>query len=71
MSHMGKSHLVNMFTMGPDDVAEGDRPFASHAEFMEGHPREGDGALMDDRLHAKAQVSAPSIRRRCGCRGDR
>jgi hypothetical protein len=31
MSHMGKSHLVIMFTVGPDDVAEGDRIFASHA----------------------------------------
>ena len=29
MSHMGKSHLVIMWTVGPDDVAEGDRIFAS------------------------------------------
>jgi hypothetical protein len=40
MSHMGKSHLVVMFTVGPDDVAEGDRIFASHGEWMKGHPRE-------------------------------
>ena len=32
MSHMGKSHLIIMFTVGPDDVAEGDRIFASHGE---------------------------------------
>jgi hypothetical protein len=47
MSHMGKSHLVIMFTVGPDDVTEGDRLFASHGEFMKGHPREGDVALVD------------------------
>ena len=35
-----------MFTVGPDDVAEGDRIFASHGEFMKGHPREGDAALL-------------------------
>ena len=47
MSHMGKSHLVIMFTVGHDDVAEGDRIFASHGEFMKGHPRERDVALLD------------------------
>ena len=47
MSHMGKSHLVIVFTVGPDDVAEGDRLFASHGEFMKRHPREGDLALLD------------------------
>jgi hypothetical protein len=34
MSSKGTSHLVIMFTVGPDDVAEGDRIFASHGEFM-------------------------------------
>ena len=38
MSQMGQSHLVIVFTVGPDDVAEGDRIFASHGEFMKGHP---------------------------------
>src|SRR5664280_2129719 len=47
MSHRGKSHVVIMFTVGPDDVAEGDRIFASHGEWMKGHPREGDVALLD------------------------
>ena len=47
MSHMGKSHLVIMFTVGPDDVAEGDRIFASHREWMKGHPRQDDVALLD------------------------
>jgi hypothetical protein len=34
MSSKGTSHLVIMFTVGPDDVAEGDCLFASHGEFM-------------------------------------
>lgn len=46
MSHTGKSRLIIMFTVGPDDVAEGDRIFASHAEWMKGHPRKGDAALL-------------------------
>jgi hypothetical protein len=33
MSQTGKSHLVIMWTVGPDDVAEGDRIFASHVGF--------------------------------------
>jgi hypothetical protein len=36
-----------MFTVGADDVAEGDRIFASHGEWMKTHPREGDLALLD------------------------
>jgi hypothetical protein len=47
VSHMGKSHLVIMWTVGAEDVAEGDRIFASHSERMKGHPREGDVALLD------------------------
>jgi hypothetical protein len=47
MSHRGKSHIVIMFAVGPDDVAEGDRIFASHGEWMKGHTREGDEALME------------------------
>jgi len=47
MSHMGKSHLVVMFTVGPDDVAEGDRIFASHAPWMKStHHRDGNKALL-------------------------
>ncbi len=48
---MGKSHLVVMFTVGPDDVPEGDRIFASHAEWMKGHSREGDVALLIDEYY--------------------
>ena len=32
MSEMGKSHIVIMWIMGPDDVAEGDALFAVHAK---------------------------------------
>ena len=59
MSNMGKSHLVIMFTVGPDDVAEGDRIFASHGEFMKGHPREGDVALLDYTVSKGPELSNP------------
>ena len=59
MSHMGKSHLVIIFTVGPDDVAEGDRMFASHGEFMKGHPREGDMALLDYTVSKGPELSNP------------
>ena len=59
MSNMGKSHLVIMLTVGPDDVAEGDRIFASHGEFMKGHPREGDVALLDYTVSKGPELSNP------------
>jgi hypothetical protein len=59
MSHMGESHLIIMFTVGPDDVAEGDRIFASHGEFMKGHPREGDVALVDYTVSKGPELSNP------------
>jgi len=59
MSHRGKSHLVIMFTVGPDDVAEGDRIFASHGEWMKGHPREGDVALLDYTVSKGPELSNP------------
>jgi hypothetical protein len=59
MSQTGKSHLVIMFTVGPDDVAEGDRIFASHGEFMRGHPREGDVALLDYSVSKGPELSNP------------
>jgi len=59
MSHMGKSHLIIMFTVGPEDVAEGDRIFANHAEWMKGHPREGDTALLDYTISKSAELSNP------------
>src|SRR5438876_11528461 len=59
MSHMGKSHLVVMFTVGPDDVAEGDRIFASHGEWMKGHTREGDVALLEYTISKGPELSNP------------
>ena len=59
MSHTGKSHLVIMFTVGPDDVAEGDRILASHGEWMKGHPREGDVALLHYTVSKGPELSNP------------
>ena len=59
MSHMGKSHLVIMMTVGADDVAEGDRIFASHGELMKGHPREGDVALLGYTVSKAPELSNP------------
>jgi len=59
MSSIGKSHLVIMFTVGADDVAEGDRLFASHGEFMKGHTREGDGALLEYSVSKGPELSNP------------
>ena len=47
MSHLGKSHLVIMFTVGPDAVVEGDRIFASHGEWIKDHPARRCLALRD------------------------
>ena len=59
MASKGTSHLVIMFTVGPDDVAEGDRLFASHGEFMKGHPRDGDVALLDYSISKGPELTNP------------
>ncbi len=59
MSHLGKSHLVIMFTVGPDAVDEGDRIFASHGEWMKDHPRGGDVALRDYSISKGPELSNP------------
>ena len=59
MSQAGNSHLVIMFTVGPDEVAEGDRIFASHGEWMKGHPREGDVALLEYTVSKGPELSNP------------
>src|SRR3954467_7008291 len=59
MAHMGQSHLVIMYTVGPEDVAEGDRIFASHAEWMKGHTREGDEALLEYSISKGPELSNP------------
>ena len=59
MSHMGKSHLIIVWTVGADEVAEGDRIFASHAEWMKGHPRDGDAALLEYTVSKGPELSNP------------
>jgi hypothetical protein len=47
MSLEGKTQITFIFTAKPDQVAEGDRLFASHAAWMEKtHYRDGDLALL-------------------------
>jgi hypothetical protein len=56
---MGKSHLVIMFTVEAEDVAEGDRIFASHGQWMKGHPRDGDVALLEYTVSKGPELSNP------------
>jgi hypothetical protein len=46
MSYQGKTHLNITWVVDRDAEPEWDRLFASHARWMEGHPREGDAALL-------------------------
>jgi hypothetical protein len=39
MAHMGKSHLIIMFTVGPDDVASGRRASPAPSRGRRGRPR--------------------------------
>ena len=59
MSDTGKTNIVVMWTMGPDDVAEGDRIFESHVAWMEGHPREGDTALQSYSISKGPELANP------------
>jgi hypothetical protein len=59
MAQTGTSHLTVMFTVRPDDVAEGDRLFASHGEFMKGHPRQGEVGLLDYSVSRGPELSNP------------
>ncbi len=40
-------------------IWKGDRIFASHAEWMKGHPREGDVALLDYSISKRPELSNP------------
>ncbi len=58
MSQLGKTQITFIFTATPDQVAEGDRLFASHADFMEKtHYREGDLALLRYNVSKGVDVS--------------
>ena len=47
MAQKGKTQVTMVFTATPDLVAEGDRIFASHAEWMSGsHHKDGNLALL-------------------------
>jgi hypothetical protein len=59
MSEIGKTHIVIMWTVGPDDVAEGDRIFESHGKWMTGHSREGDTALLDYSISKGPELENP------------
>ncbi len=60
MSHEGKTQITFIFTVNPDQVAEGDRLFASHAAWMEkSHYRDGDLALLRYNVAKGPEVSNP------------
>src|SRR4051812_49978006 len=48
-----------MWTVDPEDVAEGDRIFESHAAWMTGHSREGDTALLSYKIAKGPELSNP------------
>lgn len=59
MSYMGKTQIIIMWTVGADDVSEWDRIFASHAEWMKDHPREGETALLSYTISKGPELSNP------------
>ena len=60
MSHQGKTQITFIFTAAPDHVQEGDRLFASHAEWMEKtHHRDGNLALLRYNVVKGPEVSNP------------
>jgi len=59
MSDVGRTNIVVMWTVGPDDVAEGDRIFASHVDFMTGHSRNGDTALISYKISKGPELANP------------
>ena len=59
MSETGKTHIVIMWTVGPDDVAAGDRLFESHGKWMTGHSRDGDTALLGYSISKGPELENP------------
>ena len=59
MANLGKSHIIIMWTVSADQEAEGDRLFASHAEWMKGHPREGAEALLSYSISKGPELANP------------
>ena len=56
---LGKTHIVVMWTVGPNEVAAGDAVFQSHGKWMEGHSREGDTALLDYSISKGPELANP------------
>lgn len=60
MSHKGKIQLTLVIVAPPDQVAEGDRLFQSHAPWMETtHHRTGDTALLSYTVSKAPELSNP------------
>lgn len=60
MGYQGKVHLNLVFTVPPNQVAEGDRLFASHGPWMEeSHPRSGELALLSYNVSKGPELSNP------------
>ncbi len=55
----GKAQVLLVLTVGPDEVAEGDRLVASHASWIEGRPRSGELALLSYSVSKGPQLSNP------------
>lgn len=60
MAHLGKVQLTYVVSAPPDQVAEGDRIFESHATWMKAtHHRSGDKALLTYNVSKAAELSNP------------
>ena len=59
MSQLGKTRLVITWIVRPEDVAEADRLFESHAKWMTGHPREGNTALLAYSISKGPELANP------------
>lgn len=60
MSHEGATQITFIFTAGPEQVAEGDRIFASHAKYMEkSHHRDGELELLRYNVVKGPELSNP------------
>ncbi len=60
MAHHGKTRLTYVIVSPPELVAEGDRIFRSHAEWMEStHHRDGEKALLTYDVSKSPELSNP------------
>jgi hypothetical protein len=60
MSQKGKIQFLIVITASPENVAEGDRIFRSHAEWMQRtHHRDGDKALLRYNLSKAPEMENP------------